>query len=79
MASAILFEDTFEVKNKDPDGKKFDKGAYCTGAKMLRPARTQSCALLYFVALPCTLTNRTSFGLALVLCSVPARRHRTGF
>lgn len=26
MSSALLFEDTFEVKDIDPDGKKFDRG-----------------------------------------------------
>lgn len=28
MASALIFEDIFEVGALDPDGKKFDKGKF---------------------------------------------------
>lgn len=28
MADPIVFEDIFEIAQKDPDGKKFDKGGY---------------------------------------------------
>lgn len=31
MSKSQLLEDIFEVLEKDPDGKKFDKGAACDG------------------------------------------------
>jgi len=30
MSTAVIFDDIFEVRDIDPDGKKFDKGTYCS-------------------------------------------------
>ena len=29
--AGVLFEDIFDVKDIDPEGKKFDRGEYCKG------------------------------------------------
>lgn len=32
--AAVLFEDIFDVKNIDPEGKKFDRGIYISAYKV---------------------------------------------
>ncbi|KAK7083299.1 hypothetical protein SK128_010010 [Halocaridina rubra] len=34
--AGILFEDIFDVKDIDPDGKKFDRGTVCVNMKAYR-------------------------------------------
>ena len=36
-ADVVQFEDSFEVREKDPDGRKFDKGAYDDGHPVPAP------------------------------------------
>eukprot|EP00983_Pelagomonas_calceolata_P012790 409026-Pelagomonas_calceolata.AAC.5 len=58
MANPTLFEDIFEVLVKDPDGKKFDKGGWCSGCasgfmmaawRLCHTAHLDSCSCMPFL------------------------------
>jgi len=33
--AGVLFEDIFDVKDIDPDGKKFERGVYCHSEEVI--------------------------------------------
>lgn len=51
MSKSQLLEDIFEVQEKDPDGKKFDKGALLSSA-ICKLLYMQSISTFYSYSLP---------------------------